>query len=98
VRSESGLAAAAAWNYVFCVKAVSEIKTAANGLVISNPGILNGTPVFRGTRLPIKTLFDYVAEGLTIDYFLQTFEGVTADDAKAVLRYGFDKIAADLQR
>jgi uncharacterized protein (DUF433 family) len=80
------------------MNSVSEVKTAANGLVVSNPGILNGTPVFRGTRLPIKTLFDYVAEGLTLDYFLQTFEGVTADDAKAVLRYGFERIASDLKQ
>lgn len=38
---------------------VAEIKTAAGGLVVSNPGILGGTPVFRGTRLPVQTLFNY---------------------------------------
>jgi uncharacterized protein (DUF433 family) len=80
------------------MNSVSDIKTAANGLVVSNPGILNGTPVFRGTRLPIKTLFDYVTEGLTLDYFLQTFEGVTAEEAKAVLSYGFEQIASELRR
>jgi uncharacterized protein (DUF433 family) len=80
------------------MNSVSDIKTAAHGLVVSNPGILNGTPVFRGTRLPIKTLFDYVTEGLTLDYFLQTFEGVTAEEAKAVLSYGFEQIASELRR
>ncbi|MDB6056507.1 MAG: hypothetical protein JWO95_351 [Verrucomicrobiales bacterium] len=80
------------------MNSVSEIKTAAGGLVVSNPGILNGTPVFRGTRLPVKILFDYIAEGLTLDYFLQTFEGITSEDAKAVLLHSFDRIVAELQR
>ena len=75
---------------------VAEIKTAAAGLVVSNPRILGGTPVFRGTRLPVQTLFDYLADGLSLDYFLETFEGVTRDQAKAVLRYGWERIAAEL--
>src|SRR5687768_9646045 len=39
------------------MNAVADIKTAARGLVVSNPGILGGTPVFNGTRLPVQTLF-----------------------------------------
>jgi uncharacterized protein (DUF433 family) len=72
------------------------IKTAAGGLVVSNPGILGGTPVFRGTRLPVQTLFDYLADGLSLDYFLDTLEGVTRDQAKAVLRHGLEEIVAEL--
>ncbi len=75
---------------------VAEIKSAAGGLVVSNPGILAGTPVFCGTRLPVQTLFDYLADGLTLDYFLETFEGVTREQAKAVLRHGWERIAAEL--
>lgn len=78
------------------MSAIAEIKTAAGGLVVSNPGILGGTPVFRATRLPVKTLFDYLADGLTLDYFLESFEGVTREDAQAVLRHGWERIAADL--
>ena len=74
------------------MSAVAEIKTAAGGLVVSNPGILGGTPVFRGTRLPIHTLFDYLADGLTLDYFLETFEGVTREQATGVLRYGWSEL------
>jgi uncharacterized protein (DUF433 family) len=74
----------------------AQIKTAADGLVVSNPDILGGTPVFRGTRLPVQTLFDYLSDGLTLDYFLETFEGVTRDDARAVLRHGWERIAAEL--
>ena len=80
------------------MSAVAEIKSAAGGLVVSNPGILGGTPVFRGTRLPIQTLFDYLADGLTLDYFLETFEGVTREQATGVLRYGLERIAAELAR
>ena len=77
---------------------VAEIKTTANGLAVSNPGILGGTPVFRGTRLPVQTLFDYLADGLSLDYFLETFEGVTREQAQGVLRYGWEHIAAELTR
>ena len=77
---------------------VVEIKTVAGGLVVSNPGILGGTPVFRGTRLPVETLFDYLADGLSLDYFLETFEGVTREQAQAVLRCGRERIAAELAR
>ena len=80
------------------MSALAESKTAADGLVVSNPGILNGTPVFRGTRLPVRALFDYLADGLSLDYFLQTFEGVTREQARAVLRYGWERIAAEIAR
>ena len=41
-----------------------------------DPEILGGTPVFFGTRVPIKNLFDYLEAGKSIDYFLDDFEGV----------------------
>ncbi len=80
------------------MNATAEIKTAADGLVVSNPAILGGTPVFRGTRLPVKALFDYLADGRTLDYFIETFEGVTRAQARAVLEYGWQRIAAELGR
>ena len=40
--------------------------------------ILGGTPVFNGTRVPIKNLFDYLETGETIDNFLQDFDTVTS--------------------
>ena len=42
-----------------------------------DPDILGGTPVFFGTRVPIKNLFDYIETGESIDYFLDDFEGVS---------------------
>jgi uncharacterized protein (DUF433 family) len=44
----------------------------------------------------VQTLFDYLSDGLTLDYFLETFEGVTRDDARAVLRHGWERIASEL--
>lgn len=41
-----------------------------------DPDILGGTPVFYGTRVPVKNLFDHLESGETIDYFLNDFEGV----------------------
>jgi len=69
---------------------------AAGGLVASNPGILGGTPVFQGTRMPVKTLFDYLADGLSLDYFLESFPSVTREQAAAVLRYGWQRIESEL--
>ena len=47
--------------------------------------ILGGVPVFMGTRVPIKNLFDYIETGDTIDEFLNDFEGVRRDQVIKVL-------------
>ena len=47
--------------------------------------ILGGTPVFYGTRVPIKNLFDYLEAGKTIDYFLDDFEAVKREQVIKVL-------------
>jgi uncharacterized protein (DUF433 family) len=47
--------------------------------------ILGGTPVFAGTRVPVKNLFDYLETGETIDDFLQDFDGVQKEQALRVL-------------
>ena len=69
---------------------------AAHGLVVSNLGVLGGRPVFQGTRMPVKTLFDYLADGLSLDYFLENFPSVTREHAAAVLRYGWQRIEGEL--
>jgi uncharacterized protein (DUF433 family) len=47
--------------------------------------ILGGTPVFNGTRVPIKNLFDYLEAGHSIDYFLEDFESVKRDQVLRLL-------------
>lgn len=51
----------------------------------TDPEILGGTPVFHGTRVPVKNLFDYLESGETIDYFLDDFDGVKREQVIAVL-------------
>ena len=65
---------------------------AAGGLVVSDPEVLAGTPVFLGTRVPVKTLFEYLADGLTLDYFLESFPSVSRQAATGVLAYSQNKI------
>jgi uncharacterized protein (DUF433 family) len=50
-----------------------------------DPEILGGTPVFDGTRVPVKNLFDYLESGESIDSFLADFEGVTKQQVTRVL-------------
>ena len=48
--------------------------------------ILSGTPVFRGTRVPVKTLFDYLASGASkLQDFLEDYPSVNPEDAKQVI-------------
>ena len=63
---------------------------------MSKPGILAGRPVFSGTRVPVATLFEYLADGLSLDYFLESFPSVSRDQAAAVLRYGLERIEREL--
>ena len=46
---------------------------------------MGGTPVFRGTRVPVQTLFDYVEGEQSIDEFLQDFPTVTKEQVIALL-------------
>lgn len=50
-----------------------------------NPEILGGTPVFRGTRVPIETLFDHLKSGITIEEFLDDFPSVNREQVTQVL-------------
>jgi uncharacterized protein (DUF433 family) len=54
--------------------------------VTVSPEILSGMPVFIGTRVPIKNLFDYIETGSNIDEFLDDFPTVSKETAVAVLQ------------
>ena len=51
-----------------------------------DPEILGGTPVFFGTRVPIKNLFDYLETGDSIETFLDDFNGVKREQVIKVLK------------
>ncbi len=50
-----------------------------------DPDILGGTPVFYGSRVPIKNLFDYIEAGETVESFLDDFEGVSREQVIRLL-------------
>ncbi|HET6249069.1 MAG TPA: DUF433 domain-containing protein [Tepidisphaeraceae bacterium] len=69
---------------------------AADGQIVSDPEILAGKPVFTGTRVPASALFEYLADGLSLDYFLESFPSVPREQAVAVLRYEQQRIEREL--
>ncbi len=54
-------------------------------VICSDPEILGGTPVFRGTRVPVKSLFDHLEAGDSIDDFLEGFPSVKREQVIALL-------------
>jgi len=57
----------------------------AHNPIISDPDILGGTPVFVGTRVPVKNLFDYLETGETIEAFLRSFPTVSREQVLRAL-------------
>jgi uncharacterized protein (DUF433 family) len=54
-------------------------------LITISPEILGSQPVFKDTRVPVETLFDYLESGETLDSFLENFPTVSRDRAMAIL-------------
>jgi uncharacterized protein (DUF433 family) len=52
-----------------------------------DPEIMSGAPVFRGTRVPVQSLFEYLEDNLSLDEFLDCFPTVRREDAIAVLEH-----------
>jgi uncharacterized protein (DUF433 family) len=61
------------------------VKSRPNTVVRSDPEILGGTPVFVGTRLPLRNLIDYLEGGHSLDEFLDDFPTVSRGQAVAAL-------------
>jgi uncharacterized protein (DUF433 family) len=53
--------------------------------ITRHPEVMHGTPVFRGTRVPIQTLFDYIENGDSLDEFLEGFPTISRELAVQVL-------------
>ena len=60
-------------------------NTLPSPLILVSPEFLSGAPVFNGTRVPIKALFDYIEGGEPLDEFLDDFPDVSREHAIAVL-------------
>lgn len=65
--------------------------------VSADPARLGGEPVFRGTRVPIRSLFDHLSAGVDLDTFLDEFEGVTREQAQAVIELAASGVLSTLR-
>jgi uncharacterized protein (DUF433 family) len=70
-----------------------KIMPTLESVVTVDPEVMSGTPVFAGTRVPVKNLLDYLAAGDPLERFLDHFPSVRREQAVAAL-----EIAADLLR
>jgi uncharacterized protein (DUF433 family) len=68
--------------------------TEASTVIHSDPEIMGGIPVFVGTRVPVRTLFDYLAGGEPLDEFLDGFPTVSREQAVAALKLAEEMLIA----
>ena len=63
----------------------------------TDPEIMSGAPVFRGTRVPVQSLFEYLEDNLSLEEFLDCFPTVHREDAIAVLEHSKSGILQELR-
>lgn len=69
----------------------------SNSIILRDPDVLGGTPVFRGTRVPFQALLDYLEGGQTLDEFLDDFPTVTRQAAVHVLEHAKALVVGELE-
>jgi uncharacterized protein (DUF433 family) len=67
------------------------------GVIVKNPNILGGEPVFHGTRVPFKVLMDYLEGGDTLDQFLEQYPSVSRELAIAAIEEARLSLVAQLK-
>ncbi len=72
--------------------------TTASSVVHSDPDILGGTPVFVGTRVPVRNLLDYPEASDSLAEFLDDFPSVTRDQAVAALQLAREMLTVHANR
>jgi len=73
------------------------IREMGSSIIVSNPAILSGEPVFRGTRVPFKSLTDYLKHERSLSEFLEDFPSVSRAEAIAALEEARIRLAATLR-
>jgi uncharacterized protein (DUF433 family) len=68
-----------------------------SGVIVKDPNILGGEPVFRGTRVPFKVLTDYLEGGDTLDQFLEEYPSVSRELAVAAIEEARLSLVAQLK-
>jgi uncharacterized protein (DUF433 family) len=71
-------------------------QSSLESIVSCSPDVMSGTPVFRGTRVPVKNLLDYLAAGDSLEDFLAQFPTVKREQAAALLAVAEELILARL--
>ena len=66
-----------------------------SAVIVSDPAILGGTPVFKGTRVPMQTLIDYIEGGQSIADFLEGFPTVTEKQVVDFLEEAKERFLAE---
>lgn len=72
----------------------NELASNQARVIHSDPDILGGMPVFVGTRVPVKTLVEYLEAGDRLDEFLDHFPSVSRDQAIAALKLAKDMLVS----
>lgn len=67
----------------------------ADPKIIADPEVMGGTPVFAGTRVPVRVLFEHLEAGDSLDTFLEDFPTVSRELAVAVLEEARSAVAPD---
>jgi uncharacterized protein (DUF433 family) len=71
------------------------VEEPAAQVIQRSDDILGGTAVFRGTRVPVRTLLDYLGSGQRLDEFLSDFPTVSREQALAVLELARKALTGD---
>lgn len=71
---------------------LDDVRTAGLPITV-DPEIMSGAPVFTGTRVPVAALLDNLADGVTLDEFLDNFPTVSREQAVRILEFYRDTLA-----
>jgi uncharacterized protein (DUF433 family) len=61
-------------------------------VLTSDPEVMGGRPVFRGTRIPVDVLFENLADGISLDQILVTYPGLRREDAIAAIMMAKERL------
>ena len=67
-------------------------------LVSTDADVLGGTPVFKGTRVPVRSLFEYLERNYTLVEFLESFPSVPREAAVRILEYSGTELLAESRK
>lgn len=77
---------------------IGSLDMKSEHVINQDPEIHGGTPVFAGTRVPIKALIDHLKAGESLDYFLEGFPSVSREQAIAFLELALTRTLQSRQR